>query len=232
MNRLDLLQELQAVDMRIDEHLRTRRELEDRLSDESAVAASRRESDAAQSRVTALRTRLRTLELEEQSLEDKIKSVDARLYGGRVSNPKELSGLEQDEQMLKRRQSELEDRMLELMADAESAEADASAKRAALEKISAARDESNTRDRAARAESESAEAKLNAAREQLRSQLAADDVRVYDSLRREKRGRALAQIKGANCSACGYAVPSGLASRVRVGEELVFCTNCGRILVP
>jgi predicted nucleic acid-binding Zn-ribbon protein len=55
---------------------------------------------------------------------------------------------------------------------------------------------------------------------------------VYEGLIKSKKGRAVAHIKGAACSACGFAIPSGLASRARVGEELVFCVNCERILVP
>jgi len=149
MSRLDLLQDLQAIDMRMDDGIRTHREIETRLADESAVTSAQRDADSTQSHLATLRARLRTLELEEQSLMDKIKSVDQRLYGGRVNNPKELSGLEQDAQMLKRRQSELEDQMLQVMAETENAEADALAKRAALEKISAARGELIARDRAA-----------------------------------------------------------------------------------
>ena len=68
-------------------------------------------------------------------------------------------------------------------------------------------------------------------RDELRARLSEVDLQVYDSLYESKKGRAVAHVKGSSCAACGYAIPSGLASRARMGEEIVYCANCGRILV-
>ncbi len=232
MNRLDLLTELYAIDMRIDGSSRAQRQAEAHLADDAEVVAAQQAVDVTTQQVHELRARLRSLELEVDGLGDKIKGVDTRLYDGRVSSPKELRGLEQDEVMLKRRKSEVEDRMLELMAQLETAEAALTAQRTTLDRISADRSASTARDRNAIEELGSEADKLKHAREQLSAQIAPGDLATYESLRRDKKGRALARMKGAACEACGYALPSGLASRVRMGQELSFCVNCGRILIP
>ncbi len=231
MTRLDLLNELQTLDIRIDENLRARRELEADLANDSSVAAARDQFKAAAGLAEELRARLRSLELEAKGIDDHIKQVDARLYGGQVTNPKELSGLERDSQMLKRRKSELEDRMLEVMGELEMRETAASEQRRVLDRVAATRSDATVRDQARIEELEATASKLEAARAQLRSRISPADLQLYDELVRAKRGRAVARIKGDACSACGFGVPSGVASRARLGE-LSFCTNCGRILVP
>lgn len=231
MNRFDQLTELQSIDIRIDENLKSRREVEARLNDEGGLAASKGTVDLTDRHAHEIRARIRAMELEVKGVDDKIKEVLGRLYDGRTSNPKELSGLEQDVEMLRRRKREIEDQMLEAMVELEAVEAELSTDRAGLEKVTA--ETTNALDHA-RAELEiltATAAKLSDARAHLCSLVSPSDLTIYESLRHEKKGRALAHIKGSSCDVCGFSVPSGLASRVRVGQQLEFCSNCGRILL-
>ncbi len=232
MNRLDLLDDLQAVDLRLEENARARREAEARLADNSSVRAAQSALESESQRLNQSRARQRALELEVSGIEDKIKSADARLYGGRVTNPKELRGLEQDEQMLKRHKSEVEDRLIEAMSEVESNEGNLQARRLGFAKISAEHEAAALRDREALHALEAEAVQLKRTRDEIRARLRDGDLNVYESLRREKKGRAVAHINGHACAGCGSEVPSGLLSRARVGEELVFCSNCGRILIP
>ncbi len=231
MNRLELLNALQRIDIRIEENRRATQEAQTRLANDAALVAARNDLDVSKRQTGDRRARLRMLELEADGIGERIKELDARLYGGRVSNPKELDGLQHEELMLKRQKSEIEDRMLELMAEIETAEVQVKAKSKALEKITAEWAASMTHDQAQLAELASGLEKLTAQREHLRTQIASADLQVYDDLTRAKKGRPGATIKGVSCSACGFQVPSGVASRTKMGE-LAFCTNCGRILVP
>ncbi len=231
MNRLELLNALQLIDIRIEENRRATPETQARLANDSALVAARNDLDVFKRQTGDQRARLRMLELEADGIGERIKELDARLYGGRVSNPKELDGLQHEELMLKRQKSEIEDRMLELMAEIETAEVQVKAKSSAFDKITAERTAAMAHDQAQLTELASGLEKLTAQREQLRTQIAPADLQVYDDLARAKKGRPVATIKGVSCSACGFQVPSGVASRTKMGE-LAFCTNCGRILVP
>ncbi len=232
MKTVTLLAELQNLDMRIDENAVVRADLEKKLADDAEVAAAIAARQVSEQRTADLKAQLRALELETQSVAEHVKQLSERLYSGRITNAKELAGLNQDEKMLQRHQSTLEDQELELMEQIEAAERDARAKRKEWEDAAARYEAQSRQARAALAETERADRELMRRREALRAQLAVDALAVYDELRRTKKGRAVAPIKGTSCAACGFAVPSGLISRANLGDELVFCTNCGRILAP
>jgi predicted nucleic acid-binding Zn-ribbon protein len=230
MNQISLLVELQNLDMRSDENAAARAALETKLADASALASARVALETFGKQAHALQAQLRALELETNGLAEKLKQVNERLYSGRITNAKELAGLNQDEKMLQRRKSELEDKELALMEQIENADAVTREKRAAYEKLAAETNARNEKERAELQKLDALDPALARKRDAIRAQLPAETLRAYDDLRRTKKGRAVAHIKVASCAACGYAVPSGLISRARLGNELVFCANCGRIL--
>ena len=53
---------------------------------------------------------------------------------------------------------------------------------------------------------------------------------TYDSLRPRRGGRAVAQLDGDECSACLVAASPFSLDAARFGDELVYCSNCGRLL--
>ncbi len=232
MNRVTLLAELQTLDTRIEENRQALKQLAARLADDSTVASVQKTSDAIAQQEHQLRTRLRDFELEVKGLDEQIRTVSARIYGGKVTNAKELSGLTRDEEMLKRHKSDIEDKMLDVMGQLETVQAQAATARATLDKVTATRNLEKAQDSAKLKVLETTGTQLEHSRADLRARLSPEDLQVYDSLYQSKKGRAVAHIKGTSCAACGYALPSGIASRAKMGEDLVFCSNCSRILVP
>lgn len=230
MNRATLLWQLQTIDREVDEKTTHLGAIDAALANDPTIAMACATRDAAQKQVADLRATLTDRELEAQGLDAKIKELDARLYSGRVTNPKELDGLEKDSQMHKRLRSALDDKLLGLMDAVEQAQKNAVEKTHTLAQVESTRAgdvERLSRERAALARRLD---ELNATREQTRASLDTDVLRVYDRLRQSKAGRAVAQIKRDSCGTCGVSVPTGLASRVRTGEEIVLCPSCGRIL--
>lgn len=215
----------------MDENVATRQVMEQRLIESSDVSAARADSTRAEQELNDLHAMLRNLELQVNGLEEKIKQIEQRLYGGRVSHPKELQGLDQDEKQLKKHKFDLEDHVLDLMTKIEDAEKNVKESRGRLARKSEQWATQAEQARAAIHGLDVSDADLEHKRQTLRAQIKPDDLRVYDDLRRSKKGRAVAPIKGTSCSACGFAVPSGLISRAKLGDEMVFCVNCGRILV-
>lgn len=53
---------------------------------------------------------------------------------------------------------------------------------------------------------------------------------LYDRLVKNKRGQALAEVKGEACGVCRMTLLSQTVNEVMLGENLVFCESCGRIL--
>ncbi len=232
MNVTVLLTELQNLDLHSQENDRARADAEKQYADSAAMDAARAVLERATTQLAALEHSLRDLELETGGLSDKLVQVNERLYSGRITNAKELADLNDEEKALQKRKRELEDRALSLMEKIEAAQNDVQTKRAAFEERSTQTNAQRLRAQNQLRQLDASDAELAQQRADLRARLDAPTLRVYDQLRAAKKGRAVAHIKNAACSQCGYAVPAGLISRVKVGSELVLCANCGRVLAP
>lgn len=230
MSRTSSLWHLQSMDRELDDKTKRARQVSDALANDPKVVDARAALEAEQKKLSQSRAMLKDRELDASSLDARIKELESRLYGGHVTNPKELDSLEKDLQMRKRNRSDMDDKLLALMDSVEQALRQVEESALALRKIEETRAgdlEHLTREKETLAKRLG---ELDAQREQARAALDADALRQYDHLRRTKAGRAVAQVKNDSCNMCGVAVPSGLIHRVRAGDEIVLCSSCGRIL--
>ena len=230
MSRIATLWHLQSIDQELDERSKRAHQVDTALANNPKAAAARVALEQSQQKLSEARAVLRNQEMQAKDLDGKIKEIEERLYGGRVSNPKELDGLEKDVQMHKRRRSEMDDTLLASMETIEQATRNASDETAALGKIEAARTAEVTLLEREQDSINRRMEELGMERVQARALLDADALRQYDHLRTTKGGRAVAQAKNDSCGVCGVTIPTGLLNRVHSGDELVLCTSCGRIL--
>ena len=230
MSRVANLWHLQSIDTEIDDKTKRARQVDDALANDPQVSTARTAFDAEQKKLNAARASLRYQELQAATLAEKIKQVETRLYGGTVSNPKELENLEKDLAMHKRLRNELDDKLLMQMDKVEKLQKRAEEKSQALKQVQGTRAGDVQHLTSERESLTTRLAQLAAQREQTRGMLDADVLKSYDQLRRTKAGRAVAQIKSSSCMVCGVQVPTGLISRARTGDEIVPCPSCGRIL--
>jgi predicted nucleic acid-binding Zn-ribbon protein len=162
---------------------------------------------------------------------DKITREEQRLFAGSVSNPKELSSLQAEVEMLKRKKSGLEDELLEIMVQRDGA----------AETVSSLESERAT----AGAEADELTAKVAeltgaidsdlASRRETRSSLASgvpdDLLALYDRLRDQKGGVGAAALQDGTCQGCHTKLPAKEVERLRSERGLQRCDNCRRILV-
>lgn len=228
---LATLPHLQALDQERDEKRRRLEKIALALSFDPKLAATRAARDDSEKQLALLHTEMQDAELAAKSLDGKINELGTQLASGRVRNPKELEALERDRQMHLRHRSEMDTRLLELMEAVDRTQKQAIEKEHALRKSESLnlRDSGNLgRERdALKARLSEIDSECAA----LRAELGADAVAVYDRLRQSKAGRALSHLKDGGCSVCGVQIPLGLVARVENGEEMIFCPDCGRIIV-
>jgi len=67
-------------------------------------------------------------------------------------------------------------------------------------------------------------------RELLAGQVDQAAPRRYETLRKSKGGRAVAQVERDPCPGCRMSLPTQLRQRVKSGRQTVNCTSCGRML--
>ncbi len=175
----------------------------------------------------------RALHIAEAAVQDqrtKIEQNEASLYSGAIKNPKELQDLQNEVASLKRHLITLEDRLLDAMISCEEAEA---LQRDSNQKFD------QERQRVAGQNSELTQEMNELAKE--KDKLATERLaiagsvpehllRIYEDLRKQKRGIAVSSVADNACEICGTTLTPAQAQASRLGAQMIHCPNCGRIL--
>jgi predicted nucleic acid-binding Zn-ribbon protein len=236
MTALETLLAVQERDTAID-RLRHKRAT---LPEKAALAAAQEKAAELDQRLAearerhgAVADRQAALEKEVAATEARVDEVDRRMYSGTVSASRDLQAMAAEVESLKVRRSKLEDEVLAAMEEDEPLAAEV----AALEAERAAVDDEAERLRAAVAEAEAAlsdeEAGEQSARDELAGGVPTELLTTYDRLRAKLGGVGAARLVGPSCGGCHLTLPATELDRVRHAppDELVFCDQCGRILV-
>ena len=231
-NRAQVLYQLQCLDADLSDRLSKRRESEALLGKSRELRDARRRLQAANADLADCGTHLRELEMDLKRVNERLAATRGRLYGGRITNPKELANLQQDFQHSENSRETLEDDILGalvMLEDCEQAVSEGGRRLAEVERAWRQQQESL----AERIERLGAEiADLEEERTEVASLVHSSDLALYDNLRRKKGGRAVALLAEGMCQGCRVSVPTSKAQLVRKSTSLVTCSSCGRILNP
>ncbi|MGC8786542.1 MAG: zinc ribbon domain-containing protein [Anaerolineae bacterium] len=225
------LYQLQLLDIELTEQASKLREAEGLRGESAELVAARNAYQQASQELTQWRSRLRDLEFELHRIMEKIAATEQRLYGGQVTNPKELRGLQQDHEHLKRSQQGLEDEVLLAMTRVDELEKQVAESGAQLKTVEARWQAEQERLAQQIAQLQARIATVKKQRATVAARLEPATLVLYEELRRKKGGRAVALMVDQMCQGCRVMVPTSKAQIVRRGQELITCTNCGRILV-
>ncbi len=224
------LYRLQQIDTRLDQVTSRLTTIQAALENNAELKATRLRQEQAETAVNELERRLKQAEAESASQRIKLEQAESSLYGGRIQNPKELQDLQNDVAALKRHLATLEDRQLEAMLALEEARAalEAARKDVLLTQGEVIRKNAslNSEQTALQKEAET----LSAQRLAVLPVIDTESLSLYDALRQQRRGLAVATISEDACNACGASLTRGHAQSVRFSKQIVCCPSCGRIL--
>lgn len=221
---------LQTIDSQLDSRRARLEAVKLALSQNEAVEKARRELALAEASWDQAKRDLRSTEAAVQGQSAKITEAETRLYSGAVKNPKELQDLQRDVESLKRHRSTLEDRQLDAMGIAEQAEAAHALAHAAALAAEADAGRANAELAQEKQALETEIGRLDIEREAGEAPISPEDLRVYEELRRRKRGVAVSRLEDGVCSSCGVAPSSSRIQDARQGDSIIRCGNCERIL--
>jgi uncharacterized protein len=230
MNQTLSLYRLQQIDSQIDRVQFQIQAIQKKLEDDETLRQLREESDAAKNIQSHAGNSLKQAEASVQDQRIKIEQAESSLYGGNVRNPKELQDLQNDVAALKRHQGVLEDNLLEAMLAVEEAEKNTHTKQSAFEVAEGERARQN---QSLNLESSSLQKelqKLTTERSALIGSISPQNTALYDQLRLQRRGVAVATISDNTCDACGSRLTPAQAQDVRSASQMARCPSCGRIL--
>ncbi|MFP4343713.1 MAG: zinc ribbon domain-containing protein [Anaerolineales bacterium] len=226
----DALLRVQEIDLDLDRRKARLTEVEVALQNDAALQEARRHAESRAATVERVRKKQKDLEFELGRVETERKQTETRLYGGVIRNPRELSDMQAKAQSLKRRQSQLEEAVLETMIALEEAQAVAEKAHRQVEAEQATWDGAQSTLLEEQALLEAAIATLEAERRGIQESIPKRTLESYRYLRRKMGGVAVARLQMNTCTVCGVRVTSGRKQAVRSGKE-TFCDSCGRLLV-
>ena len=224
------LYRLQQVDGRIDQIQARQRWIHDTLQNDANLRAVSQAFAAADGKLKEASRLLKLAEAEVEKQRTKIEQAEASLYGGSVRNPKELQDLQKDIVSLKKYLETLEERQLEAMLTVEETEQEFQSAKSQLGQTQTKVSEQN-RDLTLENESLVKDLEsLHTERKAIIGNVAGSDIQIYDQLRKQRRGVAVASITDSACAACGTTLTPAQQQNARSTSQLFNCPSCGRIL--
>lgn len=228
------LKDLQDVDSRIDS-------LESKkagLPQAEEIEMLRAEQSQLELELAELQNQLRDEEHKQKKMEGeldlislKIEKEESKLYSGTITNPKELSSIQGEIKSLKKQKDEHETELLEELDVVDGAKENLEKIKAHLgsssEKLSILEAEFNKL--VAEIEEEVAELRKN--RENILPAIPPDVLELYERLREDKQGVAVAELKDGVCQGCRMELPAEEVDKILHSDELWQCDNCKRILI-
>jgi hypothetical protein len=232
MSQSSNLYRLQQIDTMLDQAAARLDEIDNLLNDRSALMQVEEAYQASQEALSIERKKLTQAENEVRDQRMKIEQDESSLYSGKMHNPKELQDLQNEVASLKRYLVVLEDRQIERMIATEEAEAAAQSAKAAFETAQAKMIEQHAQLNGQKSSLLRNQERLEIERKAACEALAAQDLELYNQLRKQRKGIAVAKIVDRTCSACGATLTPAMVQAANAPNQIVRCPSCSRILYP
>jgi hypothetical protein len=221
---------LQETDQALALRRRDYREVETELKSEGGLPDLR--DSCERFRVRELESKVETARLESElaTLKEKVTELESRLYGGAITNVRELTAIETEHSSARRNLAQVE----ESIAPAEVAAEHARQQFEELTKeLAEKEDHWNARRLELRHELVRVGTEYNEMLETRKTdalEIPKDDLARYDRLFRSNRGIAIVRVERGVCQGCAVRLPVGELTRLRNADGPIPC-SCGRALI-
>lgn len=223
------LYELQQIDVRLEQTAEMLSRVAHDLNHNQDLEEARADLEAIQGRQAALQEKQQAAESTVDDLEARLKPIQQKLLKVSGSSPRELAAMEKQAQQIQAQVRAGEDRVLEMMDQAEALQNEAAGRAAEVDRIEREWAQRRTRLQAEQAELAAAAQSDRRIRDEVLAQIDPGHLQLYESLRRQKQGSAVARIEQGRCQGCRIAIPVSELTQARAGE-LVQCGSCSRVL--
>lgn len=220
--------DLQQIDSAIQANQLTLDEINCQLCESETLHNARAELKDGEEHLAEVEKQQRDAEWEVEDMRTSLGKLSQKLYGGKVQNPKELISLEHEVGTFKDKLGQGEDKLLDLMAEAEAAQKRVELAASNLEVIDKEWQQRHEILTVRQAEVKSQLSDLDGERSALSSQIDPQVLELYEGLK-SRKGQAVAKVEQGRCQGCRLNLSMSEWQRVRVGD-LVQCSSCGRIL--
>lgn len=225
------LYSLQEIDLALDSAVARLADIEAELHEPEDLLEARRLVEEKQAAVDQLRSHQSDLEWAVEEVRIKASEVEAKLYGGTVRNPKELSDLDADLTSLKAQVRKREDELLSLLVDIDDAEAQLRVAQSECAEIEATWGAGQKELRREMDQLQPEVEHLQSSRSAESAGIDRAALSLYEALRQRRAGRAVARVERGMCQGCRITLPVSVLQKARSGTGLVQCVSCERMLL-
>jgi len=222
------LYQLQEVDLELEANEQALRQVASQLGESESVASAQYKLELEHRRLEELERQQHSIEWEIEGLASKLTTAEEELYSGRIRNPKELTNLQQEIDILKAKRGQMEDKALEIMDQAELTTKSVATLDNRLKALEAEWHSQQLELSAQLEQLKTEISNLKGKRELLAAEIDPQVLDVYQELKKQK-GTAVAKVEQGICRGCRISLPVTELQRTR-GGSLVRCSSCGRIL--
>ena len=224
------LYDLQELDWELSADEASLEEVRARLEDESEINAARARLQKLTAELDKRAPLRRALESSLARLEERLQVAEQRLYGGAVTNPRELSASEEERRLLQEQRGAEEDRMLDVMVEIEELQSSRDATQELLGRLETDR-EAEYADLLQRQDALVVRIdELRRGRQRITPEIPVAMLSIYESLLKTRGGHAVAKVERGLCQGCRLALPTMENQRAKSSQGIVQCSSCRRIL--
>lgn len=229
LEQINILVEVQDVEVEI---IQADRQV-NALNNEAATlnhAADEREALVTADKLALedLRKSYRELESESKINAEMIVKSNEKLRA--VKTNKEYQSILKEIEDIRKKNNAIEDRLIDLLEQIESAEAEIKAKETELlEFIQSCHDKRETLAAQIRCEQEAVDT-LNEKKKRISAKADPKMIIVLDDVKKKVRGMAVVPARQAICMGCHMNIPAQLFNELQRFDELRFCPHCHRII--
>ena len=230
MENIKNLYDLQKIDSEIDTLRSILTDLQDTLSDRSALINIKIDIKPIKTDFTTAEVNLRLNQNKIDDIEQRIGGLEKRLYNGELRNNREIELTQNEQSTLTKQKEEFEDLSLQLMDDIEKK---GSNHKNLEEKMTDLLKDRIKLEIGLKREIQDLKNNigiLEDSRKKTLQVISKSLFVLYESLRKSKGGVAVTVVKGGICDGCRIALSSSNSQRVAETNELPRCGSCQRIL--
>jgi predicted nucleic acid-binding Zn-ribbon protein len=229
-NQSFYLFQLQKIDRRLDQITSRLSQIDSQLKNDQVLADVRKVYDSSVLVLKKLMDQLDSVEKKSTEKRVKIEISESSLYGGSVKNPKELSGLQQEIASLKSFLQNLENEQIELMVGSEEQQSVVDKNKSALDQATLKNEVDNQHLYAEKKDLMNEINRISIEKSAMNQQINPESLVLYESLRKSKKGIAVAKIEDQCCTICGSQLPPAECQMAKSSTQITLCSSCGRIL--
>ena len=225
------LYEIQSIELDIIERTKRLKSVNAQLKNDELLRQAKKGFAIAETALNDNGRLVKDVENQIEAVVEKRKATETRLYSGSVGNPKELQDMQMEMESLTRRQTQLEDQLLQLMMARDDVSQEMDDSTQILEETKGQHDKQQQSLLKEKTALSGEIERLMTKRKRALEKAPAEALQTYDNMRKAKANRPVAVLRDRSCTICGIEQDGAVLAAIKQHDALVNCNNCGRILL-